>query len=257
MRQRRRSQYSQRGLSAGSCSLFAFFILIGTPLLAWATTVIKMSLETVVAEADRIAVCEVIEITTTRNPKTGNPVTRVTFEPTEWWKGDSEERTVTLQFLGGPVGDDTILVVAGMPQYEVGEHHVLFWRDGDEWANPLVGWHQGQYDVIEGEDGELYVEGSEARAEEIAVDHGIDLGAAIAARNRRTVEASGPRTGADEETLMLETVQRALTEHLEKHGGQHGGTGRTVQAHRADDSASLLPLSDLKKRVNKALRNTQ
>ena len=257
MRQRRRSQYSQRGLSAGSCSLLALFILIGTSPLAWATTVIKMSLETVIAEADRIAVCEVIEITTTRDPKTGNPVTRVTFEPVEWWKGDSEERTVTLQFLGGPVGDGTVLVVAGMPQYEVGEHYVLFWRDGDEWANPLVGWHQGQYNVIEGEDGELYVEGSEARAEEIAVDRGIDLGAAIAARNRRTVEASGPRTGTDEKAAMLENVQRALTEHLEKHGGQHGGTGGTVQAHRADDSAALLPLSDLRRRVNTALGDSQ
>ncbi len=257
MRQRRRSQYSQRRLSAGSCSLLALFILIGTFPLARATTVIKMSLETVVEEADRIAVCEVIEITTTRNPKTGNPVTRVTFEPTEWWKGDSEERTVTLQFLGGPVGDDTVLVVAGMPQYEVGEHHVLFWRDGDEWANPLVGWHQGQYNVIEGEDGELYVEGSEARAEEIAVDRGIDLGAAIAARNRRTVEASGPRTGTDEKAAMLENVQRALTEHLKKHGGQHSETGGTVQAHRANDSAALLSLSDLRRRVNMALGDSQ
>lgn len=237
--------------------MLALFILIGTSPLARATTVIKMSLETVVAEADRIAVCEVIEITTTRNPKTGNPVTRVTFEPTEWWKGDSEERTVTLQFLGGPVGDDTVLVVAGMPQYEVGEHHVLFWRDGDEWANPLVGWHQGQYNVIEGEDGELYVEGSEARAEEIAVDRGIDLGAAIAARNQRAVEASGPRTGTDEKAAMLENVQRALTEHLKKHGGQHSGTGGTVQAHRADDSAALLPLSDLRRRVNTALGDSQ
>lgn len=257
MKQSRMSQYSRRGLSAGSCSLLAVFILIGTPLLARATTVIRMSLETVVAEADRIAVCEVIELSTTHNPKTGNPVTRVTFEPVEWWKGDSEERTVTLQFLGGPVGDGTVLVIAGMPQYEVGEHYVLFWRDGDEWANPLVGWHQGQYDVIEGEDGGLYVEGSESRAEGIAVDRGIDLGAAIAARNQRTVEASGPRTGADEEAPMLETVQKALTEHLEKHGRQHGGTGRTVQAHRADDSAALLPLRDFEERVNKALRNTQ
>lgn len=134
---------------------------------------------------------------------------------------------------------------------------MLFWRDGDEWANPLVGWHQGQYDVIEGEDGELYVEGSESRAEEIAVDRGIDLGAAIAARNQRAVEASAPGTGADEEAPMLETVQKALTEHLEKHGAQHGGTGGTVQAHRADDSAALLPLRDLKERVNKTLRNTQ
>lgn len=257
MRQKRRSQYSQRGLSAGSCSLLALIILIGIPPLAWATTVIKMSLETVVAEADRIAVCEVIEITTTRNPKTGNPVTRVTFELVEWWKGDSEERTVTLRFLGGSVGDGTVLVVAGMPQYEVGEHHVLFWRDGDEWANPLVGWHQGQYDVIEGEDGELYVEGSEARAEEIAVDRGIDLDAAITARNRRTVEASEPRTGTDEETPMLETVQKALTEHLKKHGEQHGGTGRTVQAHRANNSAALLSLSDLRRRVNTALGDSQ
>ena len=257
MGQIRTPQYIRRRLSAGSCCLLALCILIGIPPSARATTVVKMSFETVVAEADRIAVCEVVDITTGLKPQTRNPITRVTFEPVEWWKGDGEERAVTLEFLGGPVGDGRMLVVAGMPQFEEGKRYVLFWRDGDEWANPLVGWHQGQYDVTEGEDGELYVEGAEARAKEIAVDRGIDLGAAIAARNQRAVEASEPRTGADEEAAMLENVQRALTQHLKKHGGQHSGTGRTVQAHRADDSASLLPLSDLKERVNKALRNTQ
>lgn len=144
-----------------------------------------------------------------------------------------------------------------MPQFERGNRYVLFWRDGDTWANPLVGWHQGQYDVIEGENGEIYVEGSEARAEEVVVDRGIDLDAAIAGRNRRAVEASEPRTEADEEAAILENVLRALTQHLKKHGGQHSGTGRTVQAQRADDSAYLLPLNDLKKRVNRVTGRAQ
>ena len=237
--------------------IFASLFLISTSPPARATTVVKMPFETVVAEADRIAVCEVIDMTTSLKPQTRNPVTRVTFEPVEWWKGDSQERTVTLEFLGGPIGDGRILLVAGMPQFKEGKRYVLFWRDGDEWANPLVGWHQGQYDVIEGADGQLYVEGPETSSREIEVDRGIDLGAAIAERHQRPVEASGPRTGGDEEVAMLENVQRALTEHLKRHGGQQSGTGRTIQARQADDSASLLPLSDLKERVNKALRNSQ
>lgn len=199
---------------------FALLFLISTSPPARATTVVKMPFETIVAEADRIAVCEVIDMTTSLKPQTRNPVTRVTFEPVEWWKGDSQDRTVTLEFLGGPVGDGRILVVAGMPQFEEGKRYVLFWRDGDEWANPLVGWHQGQYDVIEGADGQLYVEGPETSSREIEVDRGIDLGAAIAEGNQRAVEASRPRTGGDEEVTMLENVQRALTEHLKRHGGQ-------------------------------------
>lgn len=237
--------------------IFASLFLISTSPPVRATTVVKMPFETVVAEADRIAVCEVIAMTASLKPQTRNPVTRVTFEPAEWWKGDSQERTVTLEFLGGPVGDGRILVVAGMPQFKEGKRYVLFWRDGDEWANPLVGWHQGQYDVIEGADGQLYVEGPETSAREIEVDRGIDLGAAIAERNQRPAETSGPRTGGNEEATMLENVQRALTEHLKKHGGQQSRKGRTAQARRADDSASLQPLSDLKERVSRAIGRAQ
>ena len=110
---------------------FALFCLTLQAPLAHATTVVKMALETVVAEADRIAVCQVTDITPSRDLKNGAPITRVTFEPVEWWKGDSRERTVALEFLGGPVGDGTALVVAGMPQFEIGNRYVLFWRDGE------------------------------------------------------------------------------------------------------------------------------
>lgn len=178
MRQRRRSQDSQRGLSAGSCSLLALIILIGIPPLARATTVIKMSLETVVAEADRIAVCEVIDMTTIFDAKTRNPITRVTFQPAEWWKGETEERTVDLEFLGGPVGDGTILIVAGMPRFLVGERYVLFWVDGNHWVNPIVGWNQGQYRVVKGPNGELLVEIPETPPH----DEDVNLAAELAAR---------------------------------------------------------------------------
>lgn len=158
MRQKRRSQYRRRRSPAGSRGLLAVFILIVTAPLAWPTTVMKMSLDRVVAEADRIAVCEVIAIMTKLDAKTRNPITRVTFQPAEWWKGETEERTVALEFLGGPVEDGTILIVAGMPRFLVGERYVLFWVDGNHWVNPIVGWNQGQYRVVKGPNGELLVE---------------------------------------------------------------------------------------------------
>ena len=66
--------------------VFALFFLV-PPSPAHATTVVKMALETVVAEADRIAVCQVIDITPSRDLKSGAPITRVTFEPVEGGKG--------------------------------------------------------------------------------------------------------------------------------------------------------------------------
>lgn len=178
MRQKRRSQYRRRRPLAGSYGLLAVFILIVAAPLAWPTTVMKMSLDNVVAEADRIAVCDVIDMTTRFDANTRNPITRVTFQPTEWWKGETEERTVDLEFLGGPVGDGTILIVAGMPRFLVGERYVLFWVDGNRWVNPIVGWHQGQYRVVKGPNGELLVEIPETPPH----DEDANLAAELAAR---------------------------------------------------------------------------
>lgn len=210
---------------------FALFFL--SP--AHATTVVKMALETVVAEADRIAVCQVIDITPSRDLKNGAPITRVTFEPVEWWKGDSGEPTVALEFLGGPVGDDTVLVVAGMPQFERGNRYVLFWRDGDTWANPIVGWHQGSYAVVQGENGDLHVEEPETQAEEI------------------TVHAS--QGEADDKTTWLEDTRKAITDHLQTRDTLPGNDqGKAVQAQKASGPA-LLSLQKLKGRVAAAMES--
>lgn len=214
---------------------FALFFLI-PPSPAHATTVVKMALETVVAEADRIAVCQVIDITPSRDLKNGAPITRVTFEPVEWWKGDSGEPTVALEFLGEPVGDDTVLVVAGMPQFERGNRYVLFWRDGETWANPIVGWHQGSYAVVQGETGDLYVEEPETQAEEI------------------TVHAS--QGEADDKTTWLENTHNALMTHLQTRGAPlSNDQGRAVQAQKASRPV-LLSLQNLKGRVAAAMGGT-
>ena len=162
----------------------------------------KMSLDRVVAEADRIAVCEVIDMTTRFDAKTRNPITRVTFQPAEWWKGETEERTVDLEFLGGPVGDGTILIVAGMPRFLVGERYVLFWVDGNRWVNPIVGWHQGQYRVVKGPNGELLVEIPETSPH----DEDANLAAELAARP--TIPALHQRRTA---RISLESLRTRVT----------------------------------------------
>ena len=203
MGQIRTPQYIRRRLSAGSCCLLALCILIGIPPSARATTVAKMPFETVVAEADRIAVCEVIDITTSLDSKTRNPTTRVTFQPTEWWKGEKGERTIVLEFLGGPVGDGTVLMIAGMPRFLVGERYVLFWVDGNNWVNPVVGWNQGQYRVVNGPTGELLVETPKTQPH----DEGVNLAAELA--GRPTIPALHQRRPAQ---MSLESFRTRVTE---------------------------------------------
>ena len=55
---------------------------------------------------------------------------------------------LTLRFLGGPTPDGTILQIAGVPQFTIGERNVLFVAGNDHYAVPLVGIWQGVYRVV-------------------------------------------------------------------------------------------------------------
>jgi hypothetical protein len=60
--------------------------------------------------------------------------------------------TVTLQFLGGTIGDTT-LEVAEMPHFKNGERVVLFVAGNGTAVSPILGFFHGRFSVRNGADG--------------------------------------------------------------------------------------------------------
>lgn len=79
--------------------------------------------------------------------------TFVTFEIQEIIKGEHSNKTITLSFLGGTVGDVTMMV-GDMKFPEVGEHGIYFVESLKRTqVNPLYGWSQGHFLVETDETG--------------------------------------------------------------------------------------------------------
>ena len=126
-------------------------------VLAWAatagsTTVLKMGLEGLVANSDRIVVGDVESIESHRSD--GKIYTETTLRIREQWKGeDAESKTVTIRQPGGRVGD-TVTRVYGMPDYRRHERIVAFLKQRPERAGYVItGLRQGKFSVAVGPDG--------------------------------------------------------------------------------------------------------
>ncbi|GAB6192072.1 hypothetical protein [Desulfocastanea catecholica] len=79
--------------------------------------------------------------------------TFVTFKLQEIIKGEHPNSTITLSFLGGTVGDVTMMV-GDMKFPEVGEHGIYFVESMRRpQVNPLYGWSQGHFLVETDETG--------------------------------------------------------------------------------------------------------
>ena len=77
--------------------------------------------------------------------------TFVTFEIQEIIKGDHPVDSITLSFLGGTVGDVTMMV-SDMNFPEIGEHGIYFVESiKRSQVNPLYGWSQGHF-LVETDD---------------------------------------------------------------------------------------------------------
>ena len=120
--------------------------LISPP--TWATTVIEKSLTDLVQEADTIVVGTVSAIEAEWDAASETPFTYVTFTDLDILKGEADQTELTLRFLGGPRPDGTILQIASVPQFAIGERNVLFVTGNDHYAVPLVGLWQGVYRVV-------------------------------------------------------------------------------------------------------------
>ena len=143
------------------------------PLLALApvlhaTSVIPPSFPELVAEADAIYRGRVTSIQSRRveQPNGQDSVikTFVTFAVERVLKGPGQTQ-VTLEFLGGTVGDES-MTVTGMPKFNVGAREIVFVQKNGVQFCPLVALMHGRYRVLRDE--------ATAR-EHIARDNGAPL----------------------------------------------------------------------------------
>lgn len=142
----------------------AFHTLLGLVLVfggmrsARATSVIPPTFQELASEAEAIIRGRVTDIAVRRSSAPdGTPVikTRVTFAVERTLKG-AEHPAITLEFLGGTIGDES-LFVAGMPRFELGATDYLFIeRNGLQFC-PLVAVRHGRYRLLRDAGGREFV----------------------------------------------------------------------------------------------------
>jgi hypothetical protein len=125
---------------------------------ARATSVIAPTFAELVAEADCIVrgTVTAIETRTISTPRGPAVHTLVTLTVEECAKGTAP-RQLTLTLLGGVSGARRT-VIAGMPQFQVGDREILFIQGNGRQFCPMVGLYHGRYRVLtDGATGRDYV----------------------------------------------------------------------------------------------------
>jgi hypothetical protein len=127
--------------------LVGLALLFSFVLSARATSVISPGFERLVANSDIIFTGQVLSKRSEWKDVRGRKsiVTLVSFGVRATHKGRTES-TITLQFLGGTMGDVT-LDVAEMPKFTPGERVVLFVEGNGTSASPLVGFYHGKFSL--------------------------------------------------------------------------------------------------------------
>jgi hypothetical protein len=114
-----------------------------------ATSVVPPTFSELVSEADAIYRGQVISVEARRVPRPDGSTlikTFVTVAVEKVLKG-TDQPEVVLEFLGGTVGDES-LVVSGMPKFVVGSREVVFVQKNGVQFCPLVGMMHGRYKVM-------------------------------------------------------------------------------------------------------------
>jgi hypothetical protein len=130
------------------CCWCALLALPGlTASSSFATTVLAPSFERLVDRAELIFTGQVTSQHSEWKNQNGQRsiVTFVSFRVDAIHKGNAGSM-LTLQFLGGTVGDVT-LDVSEMPRFRDGERVVLFVSGNGEAASPVVGFYHGKFSL--------------------------------------------------------------------------------------------------------------
>jgi hypothetical protein len=145
-----------------------FVLLVALAPLARGTSVVPPTFSELVAEADAIYRGRVMSIQPRRVARAdgdGSVIkTFVTFRVERVLKGPLQKE-VTLEFLGGTLGDEK-LEVTGMPKFNLGAREIVFVQKNGVQFCPLVALTHGRYRVLRDE--------ATAR-EHIARDNGMPL----------------------------------------------------------------------------------
>ena len=180
------------GQTIPSFSRFSFAVVFALALLrAPATSVIAPTFDQLVQRADLIFTGQVLAQRAEWRNNGGQKsiVTLVTFGVRAVHKGRADA-TVTLQFLGGTVGDVT-LDVSEMPKFKPDERVVLFVEKNGVNASPLLGFYHGKFSLRR-----------DAHGRDTVLTHAGEPVADIAELGRpksATVAAAAPRAAVSHE----------------------------------------------------------
>lgn len=127
--------------------LYYSLVFLCGAVFARATSVTPPSFPELVSEAQVIAQGTVTSVASRRvdGPQGHVIKTFVDFAVEKSLKGNPPS-TLTLEFLGGTVGTDT-LHVGGMPEFKIGEREILFVQNNGTQFCPLVRFTHGRYRV--------------------------------------------------------------------------------------------------------------
>lgn len=114
-------------------------------LQAQATTLLKKSLNDLLAESDGIVVGTVSEMKS-RYDKKKDIQTLVTVTNLQVVHGHYDAPSLVLQLQGGEIEGD-VLEIHGSPKFEANDRVILFIKDNGRELVPFVGWTQGVFRV--------------------------------------------------------------------------------------------------------------
>ncbi|HVL01346.1 MAG TPA: hypothetical protein VM553_16125, partial [Dongiaceae bacterium] len=78
------------------------------------------------------------------------PYTFVTYKVDKVLKGNYDQAEVTLRFMGGVGEDGNVMMVAGQPLFDAGDHDLMMVKGNNTYPCPLVDCSQGRYRYIDG-----------------------------------------------------------------------------------------------------------
>ena len=139
----------RRALSPSLLLPFVCLCLLAAPT-ARALSVIPPTFAELVAESESIVRAEVTALRSAHDDDSpGRPIrTYVTLEVVRTLKGVTPAAdTLTLVFLGGTVGPDT-LSIPGMPAFSLGDREILFVARNGKTFCPLIAAGHGRYRIL-------------------------------------------------------------------------------------------------------------
>ena len=176
--------------------------------LALATTIRGMDIDEVASRAELIFEGTVQQHAIQRDISSGLIYTYVTFRVIDVIKGNLPGESLELRFTGGE-HEGEIVEVSGMSIPPVGEEGIYFVESTtDALLNPLLGWSQGHYVIVE-EDGERRIN-TAARTPVLEIQAVTDIPASIRRPQPLIEGKSEAATGVITDSSTL-SVERALT----------------------------------------------